>query len=583
MQKYTSEKNVLLTIALLKKHGIKKVVVSPGSTNVTFVASIQHDKWFELYSCVDERSAAYMACGLAAESKEPIVINCTGATSSRNYFPALTEAYYRQLPILAITSTQDISKIGNMVCQVIDRSCQPKDTIKYSVHIPTITNYAEEIDCVNKINKAILELNHHGIGPVHINLTTTYSEDYSIDRLPTVRKIQRYLWGEELPELANYKKISIFIGSHLEWTEREIALIDEFCGKVDGVVFKDISSNFTGDFGINYQIALDHIGNDINCESDLLIHIGEMSDYAGTIGNPQEVWRVSSDGEIRDRYGTLTNVFEMTIEQFFSYYTATIKTDTIFNKRIKKCKERVNILRDTLPELPFSQLWVAKKTSQQLPDNSCLHLGILSPLRSWGYWQYKKSISIFCNQGGFGIDGNLSTAIGASLVHPEKLFFVVVGDLSFFYDLNILGNRHIGNNIRILLINNSLAAEFLLTKQHNIRPVNDIRSFISAEGHFSCKSPDLVKDFALNLGFDYIRATSKDEFESVYDRFVNKKISDRPIIFEIFTDVSYEDEALNIIRGIYNQKTSCITKIKQSMASAIGQKRYNSIKKIIKG
>lgn len=96
---YTNERNVQVVIALLKAYGIRKVIASPGTTNMTFVASIQDDPFFEMYSSVDERSAAYLACGLAAESGEPVVISCTGATASRNYMPGLTEAYYRKLPV----------------------------------------------------------------------------------------------------------------------------------------------------------------------------------------------------------------------------------------------------------------------------------------------------------------------------------------------------------------------------------------------------------------------------------------------------------------------------------------------------
>ena len=101
---YSSEKNIQIVIALLKANNIKKIIVSPGGTNVSFVASIQCDPFFEIYSCIDERSAAYMACGLSAETGEVVVLSCTGATSSRNYMPALTEAFYRRIPILAITS-----------------------------------------------------------------------------------------------------------------------------------------------------------------------------------------------------------------------------------------------------------------------------------------------------------------------------------------------------------------------------------------------------------------------------------------------------------------------------------------------
>ena len=102
---YTDEKNAQIVIALLKAHGIRKVVASPGATNIPIVGSIQNDQFFDVYSSVDERSAAYLACGMAYASGEPVVLSCTGATASRNYMPGLTEAWYRKLPIIAIMST----------------------------------------------------------------------------------------------------------------------------------------------------------------------------------------------------------------------------------------------------------------------------------------------------------------------------------------------------------------------------------------------------------------------------------------------------------------------------------------------
>ncbi|HOT89090.1 MAG TPA: thiamine pyrophosphate-binding protein, partial [Bacteroidales bacterium] len=124
---YTEEKNAQIIISLLKKYGIKKVIASPGTTNMALVLSMQNDSFFEMYSSVDERSAAYIACGLSAESGEPVVLSCTGATASRNYVPGLTEAYYRKLPILAVTSMYDFSKVGHHIAQVIDRSSLQND------------------------------------------------------------------------------------------------------------------------------------------------------------------------------------------------------------------------------------------------------------------------------------------------------------------------------------------------------------------------------------------------------------------------------------------------------------------------
>ena len=129
---YTSERNVQIVLALLKANKIKKIIASPGTTNFTFVASIQDDPYFEVYSAVDERSAAYMACGMAAESKEPVVLTCTGATASRDYYPGLTEAFYRKLPILAVTSHQGTDRIGQLWPQNIDRRQIPHDIAKLS-------------------------------------------------------------------------------------------------------------------------------------------------------------------------------------------------------------------------------------------------------------------------------------------------------------------------------------------------------------------------------------------------------------------------------------------------------------------
>lgn len=198
---YTSERSIQILISLLKQHGIKKVVASPGTTNITLVASLQQDDWFEMYSSVDERSAAYIACGMAAESGEPVVLSCTGATASRNYIPGLTEAYYRKLPVLAVTSTQDISRIGHHIAQVIDRRIIQNDIALLSEHISVTDDITAEWSNTIKINRALLELRHRGGGPVHINLTTTYSLDYSVKKLPQARLIRRIMPQDIFPEL----------------------------------------------------------------------------------------------------------------------------------------------------------------------------------------------------------------------------------------------------------------------------------------------------------------------------------------------------------------------------------------------
>ena len=141
---YTAEKHTQLLVALLKFHKIKKFVVSPGATNVCLVGTLQADPYFELYSSVDERSAAYMACGLARESGEPVGLSCTGATASRNYVPGLTEAFYSNLPVLAVTSTQHPGRVGQMMPQVLDRTNPMNDIAKKSVQVDVVHTPEDE-------------------------------------------------------------------------------------------------------------------------------------------------------------------------------------------------------------------------------------------------------------------------------------------------------------------------------------------------------------------------------------------------------------------------------------------------------
>ena len=244
---YSNERSIQILISLLKQHGIKKCVLSPGATNITFVASLQQDSYFELYSSVDERSAAYIACGLAAESGEPVVLSCTGATASRNYLPGLTEAYYRKLPVLAVTSTQDITRIGHHIAQVIDRRQMQNDVALLSEYIPATCNDRDEWSNTVKINRALLELHHRGGGPVHLNLETTYSCDYSVRELPKAHMIKRICASDEYPELFE-GRIAVFIGSHQKFTEAETVALDAFCGTYDAVVFCDHTSGYKGKY-----------------------------------------------------------------------------------------------------------------------------------------------------------------------------------------------------------------------------------------------------------------------------------------------------------------------------------------------
>jgi len=549
---YTAEKNAQVVIALLKAHGIRKVIASPGTTNMALVGSMQNDPFFEMYSSVDERSAAYMACGLAAESEEPVVISCTGATASRNYLSGLTEAYYRKLSVLAITSTQAVSRVGHHVAQVIDRSSVPKDVAKLSLHLPVVKDDDDFWECEVKINEAILELKRQGGGPVHINLPTVYSQKYDIKKLPKVRLIERIYASDaatKLPKLLG--KIAVFVGNHKKWSQDETDSLDRFCAANNAVVFCDHTSAYKGKYRLQYALAAAQEMLDISRDRpDILIHIGEITgDYASLNLKGRQVWRVSEDGKVRDTFGALRYIFEMPETYFFDQYTPPSEGDDK-TQYLDSCKNRLEQLRKSIPELPYSNIWIASKMSHKIPEGSTIHFGILNSLRSWNFYDLPHSVSSSSNTGGFGIDGGLSSLIGASFTDRNKLYFCVIGDLAFFYDMNVLGNRHVGNNLRILLVNNGKGTEFRNYGHHGAKFGQDGDEFIAAARHFGNKSEKLVKSYSESLGFEYSSASSKKEFDEVFERFIVPEVTEKPMVLEVFTDSELESEALEKIQKI---------------------------------
>lgn len=576
---YTKERNAQILIYLLKVHGIKKVIASPGTTNINFVASVQQDDFFQVYSSVDERSAAYMACGMAEESGEAVVITCTGATASRNYLSGLTEAYYRKLPVIAVTAMQDVSNIGHLIPQVIDRSSCLSDTVNMSVQLQNVVNGKDEWDCELKINKVLLALKHRGGGPVHINLTTSYNRDFTTRELPTARIIKRITSKDEkLPEING--SVAIFIGAHSKFSKEEEIAIEKFCSVHDAVVFCDHTSNYKGKYRVLYSLVASQKYSSLINDFDILIHIGEISgDYSmsGFIGKSKTIWRISEDGELRDTFKRLSYVFEMSALTFFSYYSNGLPQKD--KKRLKYKAEYDSILA-SVPELPFSNVWIAHHSANSLPQNSVIHFGILNSLRAWNFFELPSTVYSNCNVGGFGIDGILSSAIGASLANSEKIFFAVVGDLAFFYDMNSLGNRFLQNNIRIMLINNGKGTEFTNFNHLGALFEEKANDYIAAAGHYGNKSSQLVKHYAEDLGIEYLSASNKEQYLINKKRFFQSEITERPMLFEIFTDSKDESNALEMVMNIIPKSKEQV--LKETAKNLLGKDAIGKIKEIIK-
>ena len=312
-----------------------------------------------------------------------------------------------------------------------------------------------------------------------------------------------------------------------------------------------------------------------------MIHIGEVSAdvYSYSKLKSPSTWRISEDGEMRDRFRNLQYVFEMNLEQFLK----SANGEKYINTFYEECTSEYKAMLAHFPDIPFSNIWIAQTLHDKLPKDSFLYFSILNSLRAWNFFQLPKEIITNCNVGGFGIDGTISTVLGASLACPAKTIFAIVGDLAFFYDLNALGNRHFGKNIRILLINNGCGTEFRNYDHPASYWGEEANIYMAAGGHFGNQSKELLRNFTKNLGFEYLSASSKKDFLEVYPIWV-KTVSDKPIVLEVFTNSTDESVALNTLRNLIPPPKSQQIKdtIKETLKSALGKEVFSSIKKVIK-
>lgn len=588
MPKYTDARNAQLVIALLKEYGIRNIIASPGTTNVPFVYSVQNDSFFKVYSAVDERSAAYMACGMAAESGEPVVLSCTGATASRDYMPGLTEAFYRKLPVLALTSMHFTEDIGNLSTQILDRSVIPNDIARYHTSLEMIENERMAKDEELRINIALSELTRDGGGPVAVQLITDGNYTFSATSLPKVNKISRFLPEDvsEWPELPDNAKIAVLLGAHRTFNATETEMLEHFVETHDAVVFSDVSSGYHGKFAFGSALACIQLQNNpirSAFEPDLVIHVGEMTGDYNTMGFLTglncPVWRVSLDGEFRQHFAWLKNVFQCSIEFFFSHYASQKHVESGYRAKWENYDIQ---LRKRMPEFPFSNIWMAQQLHSVIPAGSIVHPAILSSLSSWDYFPLPKDVHSSANVGGFGIDGCTSTLVGASL-STRELCFCITGDLAFFYDMNSLGCREISPNLRILLINNGLGMTFKLSNHVGSQIGPSANAFIAAAGHNAAaesvkgnQSP--ARAWAESLGFNYFSASSKEEFNAVKDIFASKD-SEGPILFECFTCEEDERTARDLIDSIDN-RTDSKTRIKKTIKKILPKSVIDSLKSL---
>lgn len=546
---YSDNPLVLQLMSLLKQFNIRRIVISPGSRHFAFVHSLEADSWFKLYSVVDERSAAFFALGLIQQCGEPVAVTCSSGTACMNYGSAIVEAFYQRLPLLVLSSDRIPQYLNQLEDQMYDQINTFSKCTKFHTQLSEINNNVDLWYCNRLINEALNELNHHGKGPVHINIpfVAHNTDTFSTSSLPVVRKVTFHdaessvdEW-KMMSEKLKGKKVMIVWGQSVPYsTDLDIA-VSQFCELTKAVVLTDKISNCHSKYAINNTSVVLGILNKEERERlhpDIIVSLGgnyifngEIKFFAG-IQN-LECWQVGKEDKIIDPFRKLTEVFEMSEQFFFKHIVEYEKIKNSYNYG----EEWMAISRQIeIPNPDYNELYAIKQLLVNLPANVDLQLANSLTIRMAHLFDIDSSIRVNCNRGVNGIDGSMSTAVGYA-AENERMTFYITGDLSFFYDMNSLWIRHLSYKMRIMLINNGGGGVMYA-------PLDEEKRKTLSE-HVAAGHSVSARGWVESLGFKYFSAYNKDEVDSGVKNLLNKR-SDCPVFLEVFSNINPQD--INSIR-----------------------------------
>ncbi len=583
---YPKHKSVLQLVSLLKAHGIKRYVISAGSRHKQIEIALGCDPYFEIYSVVDERSASFFALGLIQKYNEPVGILCTSGTASANYCSAICEAYYQHLPLLVVTADKPPRIQDQQEDQMIHQIGQYASIAKFTTNLPEINSPADEWHLNRLINEALLELNHHGKGPVHINIPIqSYEDTFDVNELPKCRVINRfdYATNKEInaknSEYLLDKKIMVVLGEGQPMTTEQYAILDSFVKKYDSILLADKMSNCHHENILENSLptllALSNADVEelkpniiITCRANYSFNDAFKS-FVRKCGSGIEHWYVSPSGKVVDPFKSLSTIYEMDEFDFMArMVNATDRKVQAFDY-----SETWKLISSSIeePQFDFCHITAVGKLLKAIPQESCVQLANSHTVRMAQFFDIDSSVKVFCNRGTDGIDGSMSTAVGFS-APSDQLVFLLIGDLSFFYDMNALWNVHLNNKIRIMLVNNG-GGSILTVPACNYPKDSKVPAYIKARHNVTAKA--WVED----RGFKYYSASNMEELNRGISA-LTKVDNDAPVFLEVFTDndsdfksvstyfstirrSTIEDKLKSVAAGVYRRAIKILSSIKK--------------------
>lgn len=522
-------------LQLFKAKGIHHIIISPGSRNAPLTIGFTNDPFFTCYSIVDERCAAFFAMGIAQQTGKPTALLCTSGSALLNYYPAIAEAFYSQIPLIVVSADRPTSKIDIGDGQTIRQRNVFKNHSLFNANLLEAASTENDLLIQNAISSAFLQK-----GPVHINVPfeePLYNIVSEYTYTPTIiseeTKTELFDYTQlDVSIFKNATKIIVLIGSQNPGVITK-EHIDFLATLPNVVVLTELNSN------IHHKNIVANIDTLITAFSDenfkdfqpeLLITVGGMvvSKRIKAMFRkypPKNHWHID---ELRayDTFSTLTKHINNSVNSFIDY----LKNDliinaTTFSDKFKLIMEsRKEGHKNYLEKIPFSDLKSFHIIWQNLPENIQLQISNSAVIRYAQLFETSESIDVFCNRGTSGIDGSTSTAIGAA-VASKKPVVLITGDISFFYDSNALWNNYIPKNFKIIIINNSGGGIFRILPGHEENTT--FNTYFETEHNLT--AAHLAKMYQLN----YLTAKSEEELKLALKLLFTH--NDEPQILEIFT------------------------------------------------
>lgn len=528
--------------SLLVAHGIKHVVVSPGSRNAPLLIALERQPGIETHVVIDERSAAFIALGMSVGLKGcPVALVCTSGTAPLNYAPALAEAFYRHVPLIAFTADRPEEWIDQDDSQTIVQPGIFSNFIKGTFDIPVESDDPNRIWMINrKLNDALL-LAASGIpGPVHINvrLDEPLGEIIEIDNNESPRLINSLRPDvssitQGIPDLTPDTSILVIAGFLPE--NNLSAPLRQLAGLSNVVILHEAQSNLHGggDFIPNIDATLSRLPLDAP-PPRLVITIGgsltsrKIKAYLRNLKNIIH-WSVGERDHAVDCFKQLSVRINTDCLTFLNNLIDSLPKSCESASEFKRTwfEASKSALRDAeilAENAPWSDFQATEYVMKNIPEGWDLQIGNGTSVRYAQLFGYSQIASIHCNRGVSGIDGCTSTAIGAAFA-TRRHTLLLTGDMGMQYDIGALATPFIPPTFKIVVLNNGGGGIF--------RFIPSTRSLPELQKYFVADVRLPLAKLSEAYGFEYYSAKNLAELKSVFGRFIRDHSKS---VLEIFTD-----------------------------------------------